>query len=94
MRDPFHIIRTARITEKATSLGEKHNQYIFEVDQKATKLEIRAAITEVFKKTVVRVNTMRVKGKPKRSRTGKPGRQVHWKKAIVTLKQGEKLELV
>lgn len=94
MRDPFHIIRTARITEKATSLGEKHNQYVFEVDQKATKQEIREAITEIFKKTVIRVNTLRIKGKPKRSRIGKPGRQVHWKKAIVTLKEGEKLDLV
>ena len=93
MRNPFDIIKTARITEKGTTLNEK-NQYVFAVDPKATKQEIRYAVETIFKKTVERVNTLQVKGKIKRSRQGIPGRKNNWKKAIITLKEGEKLDLV
>jgi large subunit ribosomal protein L23 len=91
MRNPYDIIKTARVTEKGTLLAEK-NQYLFEVDTKATKQEIREAIEKIFKKSVTRVNTLRVKGKAKRARVGRPGRTAQWKKAIVTLKEGEKLD--
>ena len=94
MTSEFDIIHTARITEKATSLGA-FNQYVLEVDCKATKQEIKQAVKSAFGKTALRVNTIRVKGKAKRSlRTGHQGRQGDYKKAIVTLKQGEKLEFV
>lgn len=93
MRSPYDIIRTARITEKGTTLNQL-GQYLFEVDRKATKQEIKGAVETIFKKKVVRVNTIQVKGKFKRSRTGHPGRQAHMKKAIITLKPGEKLDLV
>jgi large subunit ribosomal protein L23 len=92
MRDPFDIIKTARITEKGTALGEK-GRYVFEVDRKATKQEIRQAAEKLFKKKIIAVRTMNVRGKLKNTRYGK-GRQMSWKKAIITLKEGEKLELV
>ncbi len=92
MRNPFDIIKTARITEKGTALSEK-GKYVFEVDRKATKQEIREAIKVLFKKTVVAVRTLNVHGKNKRTRYG-AGRQASWKKAIITLKEGEKLDLV
>lgn len=94
MRNPYDIIRTARITEKSTGLSEETNRYVFEVDPSATKLEISKAIQTIFKKNVERVNTMNVRGKKKRLRTAQYGRKPHWKKAIVTLKEGETIDLV
>jgi large subunit ribosomal protein L23 len=94
MRNPYDIVRTARITEKATGLKEKLNQYVFEVDRVATKIEIAHAVESIFKKKVVRVNTINVRGKAKRLRTAHYGRTNHWKKAIVTLAPGEAIELV
>lgn len=94
MRNPYDIIRTARITEKSTGLTEETNSYVFEVDPGATKLEISKAIQTIFKKKVARVNTMNVRGKKKRLRTAQYGRKPHWKKAIVTLKEGETIDLV
>jgi large subunit ribosomal protein L23 len=93
MREPTNIVRTARITEKATALGEK-SQYVFEVVPDATKQEIKYAVQQLFKKKVQRVNTMRVAGKRRRKRTAQEGRTRNWKKAIVTLQPGEKIELV
>ena len=93
MRNPYDIIHTARLTEKGTALAEKHNKYVFEVDVKATKVEIAHAVESVFKKKVAKVNTLRVSGKKKRLRTAHFGRTNSWKKAIVTLKEGEKLDL-
>jgi large subunit ribosomal protein L23 len=94
MRDPFLIIKTARITEKTTGLSEKHNQYVFKVAVSATKQEIKHAVKALFKKDVVRVNTMQVGGKLKRENSLHFGKRPDWKKAIVTLKPGEKIELV
>jgi len=94
MRNPYDIIKTARITEKSTGLTELNNSYVFEVDPKATKLEVASAIQIIFKKKVAKVNTLNVQGKKKRLRTAHYGRKPHWKKAIVTLKEGESLDLV
>ena len=94
MREPYDIIKTARVTEKGTALAEKHNQYVFEVDKKATKQEIKFAVQQIFKKSVLSVNTFNVKGKVKRSRLGKAVNTGARKKAIVTLKEGDKLEFV
>jgi large subunit ribosomal protein L23 len=94
MRNPYDIIRTARLTEKGARLSESLNQYVFEVDPKATKIEIAHAVETIFKKKVQRVNTARVTGKTRRQRTAAAGRTNHWKKAYVTLKEGEKLDLV
>ncbi len=94
MKEPFDIIRTVRLTEKSTLLTEKANKYVFEVNPAATKLEIKAAIESLFQKKVVSVNTANYAGKKKRERRADFGRRPHWKKAIVTLKEGEKLDLV
>lgn len=94
MNDTFDHIHTVLLTEKATLLSEKHNQYVFRVNPKANKLQIKRAIEQVFKKTVTNVNTANFAGKKKRERTAQLGRRAHWKKAVVTLKDGEKLDLV
>jgi large subunit ribosomal protein L23 len=94
MRDPFLIIKTTRVTEKSTGLSEKHNQYVFKVAVDATKQEIKHAVKTLFKKTPLRVNTLQVGGKLKRERTAQAGKRSDWKKAIVTLKEGDKIELV
>ncbi len=94
MKDSFDHIQTVLLTEKATLLSEKHNQYVFRVSPRANKIEIKRAVELLFKKTVVRVNTANFAGKKKRERTANFGRRSHWKKAVVTLKEGEKIVLV
>jgi len=94
MNDMFDHIQTVILTEKATLLSEKHNQYVFRVSPKANKLEIKSAIEKLFKKTVLAVRTANYAGKKKRERSAHLGRRAHWKKAVVTLKAGEKLDLV
>lgn len=94
MKEPFDIIRTVRLTEKSTLLTDKGNKYVFEVNPSANKLEIKQAIESLFQKKVVSVNTANYAGKKKRERRPDFGRRAHWKKAIVTLKEGEKLDLV
>jgi len=79
------------ITEKSTALMEE-GKYTFRVPLTATKIQIRQAVEEVFKVKVQAVNTIRYEGKLKRlGRT--QGRRSDWKKAIVTLKPGESIEL-
>jgi large subunit ribosomal protein L23 len=94
MNEPFDHIQTVLLTEKATLLSDQLNQYVFRVSPRANKLEIKRAIEVLFKKTVVNVNTANFAGKKKRERTASFGRKAHWKKAIVTIKEGEKLDLV
>ena len=94
MNDMFDHIKTVILTEKATLLSEKHNQYVFRVSPKANKLEIKSAVEKLFKKTVLAVRTANYAGKKKRERSAHLGRRAHWKKAVVTLKAGEKLDLV
>ena len=93
MNEPYDIIDSVRLTEKATLLAEKENKYVFRVQPFATKLQIKLAIEKLFKKTVIAVNTCHYAGKKKRERTAAFGRKSDWKKAIVTLKQGDKIEL-
>ena len=88
----FEIIKTARLTEKGTRQGA-HNQYTVVADRRANKTQIRQAVQELFKVKVVKVNTMNVHGKARRQRTSQAGRTSDWKKAIVTLKQGDKIIL-
>ena len=94
MNEPFDIIETASLTEKATLLSEKQNKYVFRVRPRANKIQIKQAIERMFQKTVVDVNTCNYAGKKKRERTQNFGRKAHWKKAIVTLKEGDKIDLV
>ena len=93
MSDHFDIIDTVRLTEKGTLLTEKHNQYVFRVKPTANKTQIKQAVEKLFGKKVTRVNTSNYAGKKKRERRADFGRKPHWKKAIVTLKEGEKIDL-
>lgn len=89
------VIIAPRITEKSMS-NAVAQQYCFEVHPRATKTQIRHAIEEIFKVNVMKVNTVNVDGKMKNfARRGvrTSGRQSDWKKAIVTLKPGQKIEL-
>ena len=93
MKDPYQVIKTVRVTEKATALGEKNNQYQLVVDRHANKVDIKYAVEKTFKVKVLRVNTMHVRGKPRRERTMQFGVTPAWKKAVVTLKEGDKIEI-
>ena len=94
MNEPHEIIQTASLTEKSTLMSEKQNKYVFRVSPRANKIQIKQAIRRLFGKTVVAVNTCNYAGKKKRERRADFGRKAHWKKAIVTLAKGEKIELV
>jgi large subunit ribosomal protein L23 len=89
----FEIIKTARLTEKGTRQGEKLNQFTVVADRRANKLQIKQAVQELFKVKVLRVNTLNVRGKSRRQRTVQAGKTMDWKKAIVTLKAGDKIVL-
>jgi len=79
------------ITEKATVLSEQ-NKVVFRVAMEATKDEIAAAVEELFKVKVTKVNTLIQKGKTKRFR-GREGRRSDVKKAIVTLQEGQSIDI-
>ena len=89
----FEVIKTVRLTEKGTRQGEKYNQYTVVADRRASKTEIRQAVQELFKVKVTKVNTLNVRGKSRRQRTTQAGKAPDWKKAIVTLKDGDKIVL-
>jgi large subunit ribosomal protein L23 len=89
--NPYEIIRGPIITEKGTIQKELNNQLTFEVDRRANRVEIRHAVEKVFNVRVEKVRTMQIKGKVKRlGRT--MGRRRDWKKAIVTLAEGQNIE--
>jgi large subunit ribosomal protein L23 len=91
-QDVRSIVRRALITEKGTQLRETRGQYHFEVSRDANKIEIRRAIETIFGVKVAEVRTMRAHGKVKRQ--GRySGRRNDWKKAVVTLKPDQKIEL-
>lgn len=91
-KDARTIIRKVLITEKGTILRELRNQYFFEVDRDANKIEIKRAVESIFNVKVHTVQTMQLRGKVKRQ--GRyVGKRNDWKKAIVTLKPDQKIEL-
>ncbi len=90
--DPYKIIKRPVISEKSTILSEKDNKYVFEVSLDANKIQIKKAVEDIFKVGVTKVRTMRMRGKLKRVRL-QYGRTPEWKKAIVTLKKGDSIEL-
>ena len=94
MNEPYDLIQTVQLTEKASLLSEKLNKYVFRVSPRANKIQIKNAIERLFQKKVVDVNTCNYTGKKKRERRADYGRKAHWKKAIVTLAEGEKIDLV
>lgn len=91
MKNSRDILKKPLITEKSMDLvGE--NKYTFIVDLNSNKIEIKKAVEELFKVKVEKVNTIRYKGRMVRVR-GRLGRTQDYKKAIVTLKEGDKIEI-
>jgi large subunit ribosomal protein L23 len=90
--NPYEVIRRPLITEKTTMLSGQHNTYAFEVAREANKIEIKRAVEEIFKVDVVKVNTLNVRGKPRR-RGRVVGRTPSWKKAYVTVAEGQKIDI-
>jgi large subunit ribosomal protein L23 len=90
--DARSIVRRALITEKGTQLRETRGQYHFEVARDANKIEIKRAIESIFNVKVAEVRTLQAHGKVKRQGRYE-GRRNDWKKAIVTLKPDQKIEL-
>jgi large subunit ribosomal protein L23 len=88
----YDVVIEPLITEKLSKASETANQYGFRVHPQANKKEVKAAIEKIFSVHVESVNTMNVSGKWRRVRHV-PGQTVAWKKAIVTLKKGEKIDL-
>jgi len=91
----LEILKRPIVTEKYTKLGEKLNKYAFVVDKRANKLEIKKAVEEMYDVEVVDVNTMNYKGKVRYRYTKSgiiSGRTAAFKKAIVTLKEGDSID--
>lgn len=88
----YDIIRVPRITEKGTRLKEQSNVLTFEVRRDANKVQVRKAIERVFNVKVADITTVNCGGKKKRV-GARVGRRPDWKKAYVTLKPGQKIDL-
>lgn len=96
MMIPNNILREFRVTEKASNLAANLNQYTFEIDPRANRTEVARAVEEVFNVTVTKVNIVirRPKVKADRARRGRTGTKGGHKKAIVSLKAGDAIELI
>jgi large subunit ribosomal protein L23 len=91
MKDLTRVIVRPVVTEKTTDMGE-NDKYVFEVASEANKAEVKQAVEKFFGVKVVDVHTLNMKGKPKR--LGRHmGRRKDWKKAIVTVQSGDKIDL-
>jgi large subunit ribosomal protein L23 len=93
MKDPYQVIHNIRLSEKAALAGENNNEYVFEVAPKANKIDIALAVRTIFGKKVTAVRTANYDGKARRKRTAQAGRTSAWKKAVVRLAPGEKIDL-
>ncbi len=93
MKSIYNVLKRPRITEKATFQKETGNQVVFEVDPSANKIEIKEAVERIFKVKVKAVNTINMKGKPKR--VGMYfGKRAGFKKAVVTLEEGHTIDFI
>lgn len=88
------IIKTVRLTEKSAAFRGSRNKYVFEVSLLANKVQIRRSIESLFGKKVFSVNTSSHCGKLRRKGSRQQGSSPDWKKAIVTLAEGESLDIV
>lgn len=94
-KHPYEILIAPLLTEKATEAQIwREPKYTFRVAIDANKVEIRKAVERAFQVRVLSVNTVRNKGKKKRMRTAKMGRRPDWKKAVVTLAEGDSINLI
>jgi large subunit ribosomal protein L23 len=91
MRDARSVIVRPIVSEKSYAMVAV-NKYTFEVDKSATKQDVARAVEEIFDVSVTKVNTMNVQGKPRRLRFNS-GKTRSWKKAVVTVKEGDTIEV-
>ena len=87
----YDVIRAPIMSEKTLSKKEETNQFAFEVDPRVNKIQIKESVEKSFKVSVLQVRTMNVRGKKKRLGRHQ-GSKSNWKKALVTLKEGETIE--
>ena len=88
----YTVVKSPLVTEKATRLSPQ-NKYVFWVDTRCNKIEIRKAIENIYKVKVKSVNIISMKGKTRRIRWGQVGKTSSWKKAVVTLKEGNQIKI-
>jgi large subunit ribosomal protein L23 len=86
--DLYQIIKRPLITEKGMRCNEEHNTVVFQVDPRANKMQIKQAVETLFSVQVLHVNTLNMQGKKKRMRF-REGKKPDWKKAYVTLREGD-----
>ncbi len=91
MKNQFRLIKRPHITEKVLLLKEENNKVVFRIRRDTNKIELKNAIESMFNVTVEAINTLIVKGKKKRLGRHE-GKKSDWKKAIVTLKEGDTIE--
>lgn len=92
MKDIRDVIISPLISEKSMEMIEKNNTYTFKVNKKANKIEIRDAVEEIFNVNVLKVNTINMLGKKKRLGYNQ-GKRPDWKKAMVKLSEGDRIEI-
>lgn len=90
--DQLQVLKSPLLTEKLDRMREEQLTYAFEIDRRASKYDVKAAIEQIFKVHVEDVRTMVVRGKKKRVGSG-VGVQANWKKALIRLRDGEKLDI-
>ncbi len=91
MREPYQVVKNLLRTEKGTELMAQ-NKYLFEVDSRSNKIEIKKAVEDIYRVKVNKVNIVSMRGKEKRVRY-KRGRTPDWKKAIITLEEGNTIDV-
>lgn len=93
MKHTQSIVKAIQVTEKGTELA-KLNKYLVEVDRAANKIEIKQAVQELFNVTVLAVNTQRYKGTERTLRNRRKVKTPDWKRAVVTLKAGDRIDVL
>jgi large subunit ribosomal protein L23 len=93
MKSPYLVVKRLLRTEKGSIQIEKQNKYFFEVNLDANKFDIKRAVQDIYKVKVRKVNVQVVAGKPKTLRMAR-GYRPDWKKAVVTLHEGQKIDIV
>ena len=93
MNDPYTVIKTVVLSEKSNTLTEEQNKYTFKIDKNATKIDVARAVKAIWGVAPLSVNTMNYSGKKRRKRTKFAGATANWKKAVVTLKPEDSIEI-
>jgi large subunit ribosomal protein L23 len=92
MKDLYQVIRRPVVTEKSERLGAKENSVVFEVLRQATKHDIQRAVEKIFNVKVKRVRTLRMAKKRRHIQRGYALKKPSWKKAVVTLAEGHRID--